>query len=173
MIVVFGHCPVPYVYHTVYVLMMFPDILFYYLPGNLKPKLKSQRPPKKQGQVAVIVGDTFDKIVMDPKKDVLIEFYAPWCGHCKKLVPVYKELAKKYKKNKNLIIAKIDATGNESPEQFAVSGYPTIYFAPANDKSNPKKYSGANDVEGLTKFIEENAFLPLEELTKKKKKEEL
>ena len=43
----------------------------------------------------VVVGETFDEIVNDPKKDVLIEFYAPWCGHCKSLEPVYKELGEK------------------------------------------------------------------------------
>lgn len=40
----------------------------------------------------VVVADTFEEIVNDPEKDVLIEFYAPWCGHCKKLEPKYTEL---------------------------------------------------------------------------------
>lgn len=43
----------------------------------------------------VVVGQTFDEIVNDPNKDVLIEFYAPWCGHCKNLEPIYKELGEK------------------------------------------------------------------------------
>ncbi len=43
----------------------------------------------------VVVADTFDEIVNDPEKDVLVEFYAPWCGHCKNLEPVYKELGEK------------------------------------------------------------------------------
>lgn len=43
----------------------------------------------------VVVAKTFDEIVNDPTKDVLIEFYAPWCGHCKALAPKYDELAKK------------------------------------------------------------------------------
>ena len=40
--------------------------------------------------------------------DVLIEFYAPWCGHCKKLEPIYNELAAKLKHNSKLRIAKMD-----------------------------------------------------------------
>ena len=43
----------------------------------------------------VVVGETFDEIVNDETKDVLIEFYAPWCGHCKNLEPIYKELGEK------------------------------------------------------------------------------
>ena len=66
--------------------------------GQVKPKIKSAPKPKKnKGPVTVVVGDTFNEIVMDTKKDVLIEFYAPWCGHCKKLEPVYKKLGKKFK----------------------------------------------------------------------------
>jgi len=47
--------------------------------------------------VKVVVGDTFERLVLDDSKDVMIEFYAPWCGHCKKLEPVYKKLGKKFK----------------------------------------------------------------------------
>ena len=43
----------------------------------------------------VLVGENFDEIVNDENKDVLIEFYAPWCGHCKSLAPKYEELGEK------------------------------------------------------------------------------
>jgi protein disulfide-isomerase A4 len=103
------------------------------------------------------VGKTFEKIVLDKKKDVLIEFYAPWCGHCKSLEPIYKELGKSLKKEKNLVIAKLDATANDVPESFKVEGFPTIYFAPANNKENPLKFEGDRTVEGFTKYLQEKA----------------
>lgn len=43
----------------------------------------------------VVVAKNFDEIVNDEERDVLIEFYAPWCGHCKSLEPKYQELAEK------------------------------------------------------------------------------
>lgn len=46
-------------------------------------------------QMQVVVADTFDEIVNNPEKDVLVEFYSPWCGHCKNLEPTYTELAEK------------------------------------------------------------------------------
>ncbi|XP_031520910.1 protein disulfide-isomerase A4 isoform X2 [Papio anubis] len=128
--------------------------------GKLKPVIKSQPVPKNnKGPVKVVVGKTFDSIVMDPKKDVLIEFYAPWCGHCKQLEPVYSSLAKKYKGQKGLVIAKMDATANDIPsDRYKVEGFPTIYFAPSGDKKNPVKFEGGDrDLEHLSKFIEEHA----------------
>lgn len=127
--------------------------------GKLKPVIKSQPVPKNKGPVKVVVGKTFDELVLDKKKDVLIEFYAPWCGHCKKLEPDYLALAKKYKNEKNLVIAKMDATANDVPhDSYKVEGFPTIYFAPSNKKQNPIKFEGGErNVESFSKFIEEHA----------------
>nr|XP_045016814.1 protein disulfide-isomerase A4 isoform X2 [Jaculus jaculus] len=128
--------------------------------GKLKPVIKSQPVPKNnKGPVKVVVGKTFDAMVMDPKKDVLIEFYAPWCGHCKQLEPIYTDLAKKYKGQKNLVIAKMDATANDiTNDRYKVEGFPTIYFAPSGDKKNPIKFEGGDrDLEHLSKFIDEHA----------------
>ncbi|CAF4417314.1 unnamed protein product, partial [Adineta steineri] len=71
--------------------------------GELEAYLKSQAVPEQTEDVKVIVGRNFDDIVNDETKDVLIEFYAPWCGHCKSLAPKYDELAKKLKKESNIV----------------------------------------------------------------------
>lgn len=67
-----------------------------YLDGNIEAYVKSEVVPEdNDGPVKVVVGKNFEEIVNDPDKDVLIEFYAPWCGHCKSLEPKYKELGEK------------------------------------------------------------------------------
>ena len=70
----------------------------------------------------VVVGESFDEIVNDPTKDVLMEFYAPWCGHCKSLEPKYFELAVKLRDSKDIVIAKMDATANDVPYPYEVQG---------------------------------------------------
>ncbi|KAM3860511.1 protein disulfide-isomerase A4 [Diretmus argenteus] len=136
------------------------DFVVAFKKGKLKPIIKSQPVPKNnKGPVKVVVGKTFDDIVMDTKKDVLIEFYAPWCGHCKKLEPDYLALGKMYKGEKNLVIAKMDATANDVPnDNYKTEGFPTIYFAPSNSKQSPIKFEGGDrTLEGFSKFVEKHA----------------
>ncbi len=133
-----------------------------YLAGEIQPIKKSQAPPAKHaGPVKVVVGTTFKKIVEDPQKDVLIEFYAPWCGHCKALEPVYTSLAKKFKKNDKLVIAKIDGTENEFPEHYQVSGFPTIYFVPAGESPAPVLFEGERELKKMVKFLKKHAVYSL------------
>lgn len=58
-----------------------------FVAGEVEPSIKSEPIPEKQeGPVTVIVAKNYDDIVLDESKDVLVEFYAPWCGHCKAYV---------------------------------------------------------------------------------------
>ncbi|XP_076864519.1 protein disulfide isomerase family A, member 8 [Brachyhypopomus gauderio] len=129
-----------------------------YFAGRLKRFVKSEPVPiKNNGPVKVVVADTFEEIVNDPEKDVLIEFYAPWCGHCKKLEPKYTELGEQLSNDPHIVIAKMDASANDVPYGYDVQGFPTIYFVPARRKDEPKRYEGVREVKDFVSFLKREA----------------
>ena len=71
----------------------------------MKPTLKSETPSEEdtKGDVVVVKGSSFNELVLDNTKDVLVEFYAPWCGHCKNLAPTYDELGAKFKDDAEVV----------------------------------------------------------------------
>jgi protein disulfide-isomerase A1 len=125
-----------------------------YLGGKLKPHLNSQDVPKDWDAqaVKVLVGKNFDEVAFDKTKDVLVEFYAPWCGHCKKLAPIYDELGEKFKEREDIVIAKMDSTTNEL-EHTRIDSFPTIKLFKKGD-NKVIDYNGERTLEGLTKFLE-------------------
>lgn len=129
--------------------------------GVAEPRLKSEpEPPASDDAVKVVVGSTLQREVFTEDKDVLLEVYAPWCGHCKKLEPEYIKLAKKIKKEELsdlLTIAKIDGTTNDSPvDTMDWSGFPTIFFVKAGT-DQPINYDGERTAKGLWKYIKKHA----------------
>ena len=107
--------------------------------------------PETQGNLKVAVAKNFRELIADADKDALIEFYAPWCGHCKVLAPKYEELADKLK-DEDVIVAKMDVTANDLPDGYEVRGVPTIYWLPKNTKV-PIKYEGPRGVNDLFNFV--------------------
>uniref|UniRef100_A0A8K9VFP6 Protein disulfide-isomerase n=1 Tax=Oncorhynchus mykiss TaxID=8022 RepID=A0A8K9VFP6_ONCMY len=109
----------------------------------------------------VVVADNFEELVNNPSKDVLLEFYAPWCGHCKSLEPKYTELGEQLSANTHIVIAKMDATANDVPPTYDVQGFPTIFFVPAGQKDQPRKYEGGREVNDFLNYLKEVATHPL------------
>jgi len=137
---------------TVDIIGKFADDL---LSGAIKPHLKSQPVPETQGDVTVIVGSEWEKIVKDPTKDVLVKYYAPWCGHCKALAPHWEDLGKHFADKPSVVIAKFDSTENEA-EGVDVGSYPTLIFYPKDNKAGVP-YDGERELEPLKKWVSENA----------------
>ncbi|XP_009126597.2 protein disulfide isomerase-like 1-4 [Brassica rapa] len=133
-----------------------------FLSDKLKPFYKSDPiPEKNDGDVKIVVGDNFDEIVLDESKDVLLEVYAPWCGHCQALEPMYNKLAKHLRSIDSVVIAKMDGTTNEHPKAKA-EGFPTVLFFPAGNKtsSEPITVDADRTVVAFYKFLRKHATIP-------------
>ncbi|XP_028083907.1 protein disulfide isomerase-like 1-4 [Camellia sinensis] len=132
-----------------------------FLEDKLKPFYKSDPVPEtNDGDVKIVVGNNFDEIVLDESKDVLLELYAPWCGHCQALEPIYNKLAKHLKGINSLVIAKMDGTTNEHPRAKS-DGFPTILFFPAGNKSfDPITFDSDRTVVEFYKFLKKHASIP-------------
>ncbi|KAL6621300.1 hypothetical protein ACP70R_033732 [Stipagrostis hirtigluma subsp. patula] len=126
--------------------------------------------------VVVLTPETFDSVVLDETKDVLVEFYAPWCGHCKHLAPIYEKLASVFKLDEGVVIANLDAdkyrdlaekvclaelllpdsqeNQRSSAKRYGVTGFPTLKFFPKGNKAG-EEYDGGRDLGDFVKFINE------------------
>nr|AMM62661.1 conotoxin-specific protein disulfide isomerase variant 4 [Conus bullatus] len=125
-----------------------------FLDGKLKTYLKSEEVPEDWDAkpVKVLVSKNFKEVAMDKSKAVFVEFYAPWCGHCKELAPIWDQLGEKFKDSKDIIIAKMDSTANEL-EEVEIMSFPTLkYFPKGSDEII--EYDGEKTLEELTKFVE-------------------
>ena len=112
--------------------------------------------------VAVLTPETFDTVAATPGAFKLLEFYAPWCGHCKQLAPTYEKLAQAFEGEPSVVIANIDADKHRSlGERFGVEGFPTIKYILPDATGKPEAaalaYDGPRDLEGMVKFVNEKA----------------
>ena len=120
----------------------------------------------EEGDVLVLTDDDFPGITKE-FSHILIEFYAPWCGHCKKLAPVYSEVATALKEQgSTLRVAKVDATENsKAAGEFGVRGYPTLFFFLNGEKID---YTGQRNKEGMLNWLLKKTRDPVTEIDAEK-----
>ncbi|KAI9143320.1 thioredoxin-like protein [Paraphysoderma sedebokerense] len=122
-----------------------------FIESKTSVRAKIKRVPSN---VAVVTEGNFEQIVMDPKNNVLVEFYAPWCGHCKQLAPIYEKVGNVFATEKNCIVAKVDATVQSAlADKYEIQGYPTIKFFGAGKDKKPEDYNGGRTEEDFVEFL--------------------
>ena len=105
---------------------------------------------------AAVVDYSLETIDAAPEIGSFIKFYAPWCGHCKRLSPAWNELGDA-DLGSDVHIGRVDCTRQiKLRERFRISGYPTLLFvAPAKEAGAPRvihKYSGSRSLDSLSAF---------------------
>ena len=124
--------------------------------GEIEQYLKSAPIPETNDEpVKIGVGKNFKELVLDSDKEVLVKFYAPWCGHCKHLAPHYDEAAKRLLANPHILLVKVDSTLNEIGG-LDIQGFPTLKFYGKDKSQAPIDYNGGRDADGIISWLKEH-----------------
>eukprot|EP00455_Lapot_gusevi_P049416 TRINITY_DN6_c0_g2_i1.p1 TRINITY_DN6_c0_g2~~TRINITY_DN6_c0_g2_i1.p1 ORF type:complete len:356 (+),score=167.06 TRINITY_DN6_c0_g2_i1:49-1116(+) len=115
------------------------------------------RVKKAPTAVTVLTPSNFDAIVKDTTKDVLVEFYAPWCGHCKRLAPDYEKAAQALDGESHVVVASLDADKyREVAQDYGIQGYPTLKWFPKDNKAG-EEYTGGRTPEDFVNFFNQKS----------------
>ena len=102
-----------------------------------------------QASALQLTPDNWDSAVAG--KTVFVKFFAPWCGHCKKMKPDWDKLMEAFEDSETVLVGDVDCIGSGKPlcDKVGVQGFPTIKFG---DPDNLEAYKGDRDFDALEKF---------------------
>lgn len=119
-----------------------------------KPDTGSGSESKRKPDVSDVVtltADNFEDLVLNSDHHWMVEFYAPWCGHCKNLAPEWEEAAQKL--SGQVKLGMVDATAHESlGSKYGIKGFPSIKLFGAGKKGKPVDYQGGRDATAIVEY---------------------
>ncbi len=130
-------------------------------------KKAAAEPPVAEGKASAAVQltrDNFEKVALNNSLNVLVEFYAPWCGHCKNLAPIYDRVARTFENEEDVVVAQLNADLPEHKdlaEKYGIKGFPTLLFFPkpadgTTDKF-PRPCNAGRTEEALVEYLNSNS----------------
>jgi len=113
------------------------------------------KPDDADPNIMELTPDNIQQAIQE--NNVLIEFYAPWCGHCQHFAPTYKKLADliaNSDRSGDIKIAKINASAHQSiVSSFSIRGFPTIKLFLKGKEKNPVDYTSDRSIQSLLDFL--------------------
>ncbi|GHP05259.1 hypothetical protein PPROV_000401100 [Pycnococcus provasolii] len=107
------------------------------------------------GEAVSLTADSFAGSVGEKDTAVFVKFFAPWCGHCKKLAPTWDELATTYAADDSVVVAKVDCTQEKALcQEQEIKSYPTLIAFKGGSKAGA--YRGDRSLEALKSFVNTN-----------------
>lgn len=121
-------------------------------PSEPPPPPAPEAPWEEEQNEVVHLNDETFKPFLKKKKHVLVMFYAPWCGHCKRAKPEFAKAAEHFKEDPKVALAAVDCTRHNGVcSAYEVRGYPTLkYF---NYLKTVKEYNGGRLEADFIKFL--------------------
>ncbi|XP_007528033.1 protein disulfide-isomerase A2 [Erinaceus europaeus] len=122
-------------------------------PGGSSEEPPEEAVPEEDG-ILVLTQHTLGPALQEHPA-LLVEFYAPWCGHCKALAPEYgKAAALLAAETVQVRLAKVDGPSEpELTEEFSVTSYPTLKFFRGGNRTHPEEYTGPREAEGIAEWL--------------------
>lgn len=113
---------------------------------------KAEEATVEEISVLQLTGNSFNHGI--EKGVTIVKFFAPWCGHCKRMAPTWDDLAGKFAGNNQAKVAKVDCTLEENKDlcnEQSVDGFPTIFLYKNGEKI--EEYNGSRTLEDLFEFV--------------------
>lgn len=131
----------------------------------LNENVKTRYSQESQTEVIKLTDNNFMETVIDSPDMWMVEFYAPWCGHCKNLQPEWEKAAKILKGN--IKFGALDATMNKDRAQlYNIRSYPTIKMFPPGKKTKFFNYEGGRTADSIANWALQQSinYLPLPDI---------
>ncbi|NXM72110.1 PDIA2 isomerase, partial [Serilophus lunatus] len=113
---------------------------------------------KEEDNVLVLHEHNFARALSEHRL-LLVEFYAPWCGHCQQLAPAFAQAAAELRNESSPAqLGKVDATAQTAlANEFGITSYPTLKLFRDGNRTHPLAYTGRMDTQGIVRWMQRRA----------------